>query len=1163
MHNKPNNRLSIEEVVEEFSARIEDGEHPSINEYVKRHPELADKLEAVLPAIVALEVVDPEPGDRRLVVDDSIPETLGDYTLLQEVGRGGMGIVFEAEHSALRRRVALKVLPKSVSDRPNYVNRFRNEARSAGQLHHTNIVPVFDTGQAEGIHFYAMQYIQGDNLDRVIEDIRLLRQLSSEKVIQKRHQSSSELTKSIARSMLTVEHLDPNQVSNAHEQNRASLQTKGQIRLNSTENKKVESVELRTQNGAFRQASAPSLTEQNSSISTHSNAVYHLRVAAIGAQVADALEHAHNHGVLHRDVKPSNLILDTDGNVWITDFGLAKLETTDLTQTGDIVGTLRYMAPERFAGEADARSDIYSLGLTLYEMCTLTSAFKNDRGSILKDVARSSSIVQPRVIDDTIPPDLETIVLKAMQSEPDKRYQSASAMAEDLRLFLADRPIKARRTSSAEKIWRVCRRNPIPSTLAACLCLLLVVIAMGSIEFARSEIKTRKASQKQLYLSKLDQAKMRRLSNRPGQRFESLNAIQEATRLLPEMDFSPSEKKAAKFLLRSEAVAAMSLNDIQPIWKKDLNGNERPMAFTMDGSLLANSQDNGDIEIFNTVDRELVSKLKSPDGEPTWTLEFSNDGQYLISRYHIANAGFAKMTTVVWDIDKGETLIQLKNVRYFAFSSDSRFLGVTYNDHVDIISLPNCSIQKTFAPNFTADNGKARHVIFNDDSTKVAISRTGSGQIEFWNIEFEPEMEHVVEVEESAYVMDWSSQRKLFVVGSSRGSVYSWKGDLTKDPRQIKVHQNTIFRIYIHPKRNLIATCAWDSTSRLTSLLSGEEVLRIEKESVLPGGFSSLGRLFLKDDSFAKICKVASPLIEVFTGADGKGFVGSFHPTRPTIVARSNGTSIEIWDTECKKIVAKIPDINSRQIKFANDSRLYVSGLDGFHRWTLDLDESEGATSAAISNHEVLSDRRCNRFQFFADCTRAAVGVGNHVSIFDLTTKVQLRKVGPHKNLGGLAVTIDDKHVLTGTWHGYGIKVWDLASGKLLKTIQEDEDSVAPVAHPCQPDTFYSNRGTVRQFKIKPDGAVKLVSDLGVHGAAVPSSSGPIIGVRQSSYYFKLMNSETHELLADFVSVGQSRIIDADISTDNNRLAFFCYENMQIVDLSKVHQSLKRIGLDW
>ena len=209
----------------------------------------------------------------------------------------------------------------------------------------------------------------------------------------------------------------------------------------------------------------------NSEVSNASltRSVYHNRVAAVGAQVADALEYAHNHGVLHRDVKPANLILDTEGTVWITDFGLAKRDE-NLTQTGDIIGTLRYMAPERFQGEADGRSDVYGLGLTLYELCTLKCAFEQtDRAALFHEV-QNRRPVAPRKLDDKIPADLETIILKSIEPSPDRRYQSAKELSDDLNLFLADRPIKARRTSLLERGWRICRRNPVAASLSACIC---------------------------------------------------------------------------------------------------------------------------------------------------------------------------------------------------------------------------------------------------------------------------------------------------------------------------------------------------------------------------------------------------------------------------------------------------------------------------------------------------------------------------------------------------------------------------------------------------------------------------------------------------------------------------------------------------------------------
>jgi DNA-binding transcriptional regulator YiaG len=214
-----------------------------------------------------------------------------------------------------------------------------------------------------------------------------------------------------------------------------------------------------------------------SDFSTGSQAQYYRSVARLGVQVAEALDYAHSQKVLHRDIKPSNLLLDLQGTVWVTDFGLAKEEGDELTRTGDVVGTLQYMAPERFSGVSDPRSDLYSLGLTLYEFLALRPAFADsDRARLIQRVTTEEPAL-PRRLDRRVPRDLETIVLKAIAKEPGQRYQKAEELAEDLRRFLADRPIRARRFSLLERTWRLCRRNPLVASLSSVITLLLLVLA--------------------------------------------------------------------------------------------------------------------------------------------------------------------------------------------------------------------------------------------------------------------------------------------------------------------------------------------------------------------------------------------------------------------------------------------------------------------------------------------------------------------------------------------------------------------------------------------------------------------------------------------------------------------------------------------------------------
>jgi serine/threonine protein kinase len=205
---------------------------------------------------------------------------------------------------------------------------------------------------------------------------------------------------------------------------------------------------------------------------------FYRSIARIGIQVAEALEYANRQGTLHRDIKPSNLLLDNHGNVWVADFGLAKTaEADDLTNTGDILGTIRYMAPERFSGHCDARSDVYSLGLTLYELIALRPAYEaSDRHRLMERVLHEEP-ERLKKLAPGVPRDLETIVAKAMARDPAMRFATSGALAEDLRRFLEDRPIRARRISPAERLARWCRRNKVLAASLGVAATALVAVA--------------------------------------------------------------------------------------------------------------------------------------------------------------------------------------------------------------------------------------------------------------------------------------------------------------------------------------------------------------------------------------------------------------------------------------------------------------------------------------------------------------------------------------------------------------------------------------------------------------------------------------------------------------------------------------------------------------
>ncbi|MBI5851716.1 MAG: protein kinase [Planctomycetes bacterium] len=451
----------FERLIEEFTQALRAGGPADVEDWAARHPAQADAIRDVFPAIVAVEgLKSGSDAARPQRPDFAFVDRLGDYRIVAEVGRGGMGVVYEAEQESLGRRVAVKVLPPMRDARR--VQRFEREARTAGRLHHTNIVPIFGVGEHEGWHYYVMPLIRGVGLDAVLGALRGTRRETQSSAVR----SVAELTPlEAARGLQTGRFRPVTRGSNSSD-----------TRSTASASTPPSPVSAATNGESSPAAPAPEVAVLVAS--TGDPATYWRSVAEIGRQVADALGYAHAQGVLHRDVKPGNLLLDAHGVVWVTDFGLAKAIGTDaLTMSGDLVGTLQYMAPEQLHGRYDARTDVYGLGLVLYELLALRPAFVDpERGSLLKKVEQGRP-ARPSLVRPGIPRDLETIVLEALQPDPTHRYQTAADLAEDLQRFLEDRPVRARRANVVEHAWRWCRRNRLVASLAA-IALLSVLVAL-------------------------------------------------------------------------------------------------------------------------------------------------------------------------------------------------------------------------------------------------------------------------------------------------------------------------------------------------------------------------------------------------------------------------------------------------------------------------------------------------------------------------------------------------------------------------------------------------------------------------------------------------------------------------------------------------------------
>ncbi len=1091
-------RDPVEALAEEFLERFRRGERPALSEYTDQYPALADQIRDLFPALVMMEDVradaaqatGPQADDAALAEGRPL-ERLGDFRILREVGRGGMGIVYEAEQESLGRHVALKVLPSHALLDPQKLRRFQREAKAAARLHHTNIVPVYGVGEADGLQYYVMQFIQGMGLDEVVAELRRLRQDktgAAQKASSGSRQPPSDRTGEVSVAALAQ-----------------SLRT-GQFQENverGTMNEEQEEIQKTSSDEAQRPAPSgnSSFSVPHSSLSEESGRPYWQSVARIGIQVAQALAYATSQGILHRDIKPSNLLLDTHGTVWVTDFGLVKMTTDQgqLTHTGDIVGTVRYMAPERFEGQADVRSDLYSLGLTLYELLTLRPAFQAaDRNQLVHQVMHEEP-PRPRKLNPEVPRDLETVVLKAMARDPASRYQTAGELAEDLTRFVEDRPIRARPVSLARRAILWARRRPAAAALlvvSGVAALALVAAGVGAaynLRLREAQERTERALQAQAEATKNEETQRQRAEAaleqaryyqyfhhialaHAGWREGNLARVEQLLEDCP-VDRRHWEWHYLKRLCHADLLtiqghtqalrvayspdgthlASAGYDQVVKIWDAvtgqavhTLGGHSGEidgLAYSPDGTRLASASWDGTVRIWDTTTGEEIRALKDPTAKFRY-LVYSPDGTRLAS---MSLAGTVK----IWEATTGQLLRTLPRRGTqgdaVAFSPDGTRLASTHQD--GRVWLWNATTGQEIS-SLKGSGAKFWAVAFSPDGVRLAAGNN-DGTSRIWNVATGQLMAilqgHTAPVMSVAFSPDGD---RLASSGNDQ-TVRVWDAWTGQELRTLRGHTGAIEQVAFHPEGNRLASASGDGTVKVWDPMMDQEATRLQghTRAVVGIAFDSEGSQLASasSDRTVKIWDATTgQALFTLRGHSNTVLGVAFSPDRRQLASSSRDPTIRVWDPATGHVIRtlirhsepvdQIP-MPVNRIAYSGDGQWLASRGD--ERTVRIWAAATGQLVRVLTGH---SDWVCG-VAFSPDGTRlASTSLDKTVRIWDTATGAVLHTLQGHDASVFDVAFSPDGHWLASASDNGAIKVWETATGQLLRTLQGHAGTVINVA---------------------------------------------------------------------------------------------------------------------
>ena len=926
----------------------------------------------------------------------------------------------------------------------------------------------------------------------------------------------------------------------------------------------------------------------SSSLSNLPEARYYRSVARLGVQAAEGLAHAHALGVLHRDVKPSNLLLDNQGTVWVTDFGLAKSEDSeDLTHTGDIIGTLRYMAPERFEGKADARSDVYALGVTLYELLTLRLPFAaSDRAALIGQIARGVP-PPPHQFAPLLPRDLETIVLKAMAREPTARYASSAALAEDLHRFLENRPIKARRSSAAENFRRWCRRNPVVAALAGAILLLLTATAVGGVVMSlrlRGErdraVEAEVEGKRKLFESYVSEADATRMSHRPGQRFGSLQRVRDALEIAREVGLRDEDK----LRLRNIAIAALCLPDVQTALEWPALTSDAPLPAGLDPLIRR-----------RILARYALARLPPPVHALRGDDWFSLDGRFVaVGTLPYIEGKRSSLPVRVWRVDGRQPVLVLEdpdgpNEDATAFRPDSRQVAFGHADGT--VSLYDTESGQRVR-RLERGPGPTTCLSYHPRLPRLAV---GNGiDVTVWDTETGQRLRRLSYPNRVTDVA-WHPRGHRLATACYGREIHLWDADTGRPvtgPWQ--GHLNDGIRVSFEASGRRLVSNDWDGVLRLWDAATGRLLLSLPGEWMLcfgsdgpslgPRGAGATWRV-LRVAGGQELRTLRRP-----TPHGSESFLSfSLHPNG-RLLAVVTQTGLGFFDLETGEEVGFLPGNFSRSLgaSFDRTGALWTAGGAGLVRWP--VRRVPGAPSRLrIGPPEWVANLLQNGWDGFAVSADGRVA---SVPLYSEGTLVIHRgpprrtlRLGPQYDVRHESLSPDGRWVVTAThWDdlsGVRYKVWDAGTGRLVANFPQSEiwgfDGFSPASRwlyisgkegrrlevasliraPLQP-------AAVAGAPARPAGQEGWRSErMRLGGTFSPDNRLAAFGRDDGS--IQLVLAEKNEEIALLPSPEVGRITPSSFSPDGTLLLARGQEtgDLYVFDLRRLRTRLAKLGLDW